>query len=91
MDPFMAVRLMGYAALLYQDLICTDNLTRSRKLPLVLPIVLYNGDSRWNAVRDVAERIEKVPGGLSRYSPRLEYLLIDEGTYTDTEPVHSKI
>lgn len=84
-DPFMAVRIMGYTALLYQDLIRSDNLTRSRRLPPVLPLVLYNGDARWNAVQDISALIEEVPGGLSRYCPRLEYLLIDEGTYSDTE------
>lgn len=41
-DPHMAVRILTYVGLLYQDLIHTKQLDRGR-LPPVLPIVLYNG------------------------------------------------
>jgi predicted transposase/invertase (TIGR01784 family) len=44
---FMAVRLLAYVALLYQDLLARKELTPSGELPLVLPIVLYNGEDRW--------------------------------------------
>ena len=40
-DPFMAVRLLVYVGLLYQDLIRTRSLTASGKLPPVVPAVLY--------------------------------------------------
>jgi predicted transposase YdaD len=41
--PFMAARLSTYLDLLYQDLIRGRQLGRRRRLPPVLPIVLYNG------------------------------------------------
>lgn len=43
-DRFMAVRLMAYVALLYQDLMDRGELTPDGLLPLVLPLVVYNGD-----------------------------------------------
>lgn len=43
-DRFMAVRIMAYVALLYQDLIRQGQLTVKGKLPPVLPMVLYNGE-----------------------------------------------
>ncbi|MSS85511.1 Rpn family recombination-promoting nuclease/putative transposase, partial [Actinomycetaceae bacterium WB03_NA08] len=46
-DKHMAVRIMSYLGLLYQDLIRQDAFTPSGKLPPVLPIVLYNGEKRW--------------------------------------------
>ncbi|NWO04538.1 MAG: Rpn family recombination-promoting nuclease/putative transposase, partial [Alteromonadaceae bacterium] len=53
--------------------------TPSGKLPPVLPIVLYNGDKKWSAARNVESLIETIPGGLEQYRPQLHYLLLDEG------------
>ena len=58
-DPFMAVRVLAYLGLLYQDIIRTGGLTAERLLPPVLPVVLYNGRPRWNAPEEVAERIAR--------------------------------
>lgn len=82
-DKFMAVRIMSYLGLLYQDLIRQGAFTPSGKLPPVLPIVLYNGEKRWTAAQSVASLVESVPGGLERYRPELSYLLIDEGAIVD--------
>ncbi|MBO4970423.1 MAG: Rpn family recombination-promoting nuclease/putative transposase [Pseudomonas sp.] len=84
-DPFMAVRMMTYVGLLYQDLIRSKDILPHRKLPPVLPIVLYNGDAKWTAATDVAALIPKVPGLVSRYMPSLEYLLIDQSQYTEAD------
>jgi hypothetical protein len=83
-DSFMAVRLMVYIGLLYQYLIETQKLTATDKLPPVLPLVIYNGSKRWDAAQDISELIE-VPGGLEKYRPHLRYLLIDEGTYGESQ------
>ncbi|NWO07434.1 MAG: Rpn family recombination-promoting nuclease/putative transposase, partial [Alteromonadaceae bacterium] len=66
-DKYMAVRVMSYLGLLYQDLIRQKSLTPSGKLPPVLPIVLYNGDKKWSAARNVESLIETIPGGLEQY------------------------
>lgn len=42
-DRYMAVRMLEYLGLLYQDLIRTHQLGQSGRLPPVLPIVPYNG------------------------------------------------
>ncbi len=84
-DPFMAVRVLAYLGLLYQDIIRTGGLTAERKLPPVLPVVLYNGKPRWTAATEVADLIAAAPSGLDRYRPRLSYLLLDEGRYADSE------
>ena len=82
-DDFMAVRIMSYLGLLYQDLIRQEAFTPSGKLPPVLPIVLYNGEKRWTAAQNIAHLVESVPGGLERYRPELSYLLLDEGAIVD--------
>lgn len=78
-ERFMALRMLIYLGLLYQDLVKQGELTQSGKLPPVLPLVLYNGPQRWTAPREVGELIEEVPGGLTAYRPSLKYLLLDEG------------
>jgi ribosomal protein L17 len=82
-DPFMAVRLMVYIGLLYQHLIDTQKLKAKDKLPPVLPIVIYNGSEKWDAKKNLSQLIEKVPGGLDKYQPKLRYFLLDESTFND--------
>ncbi|HIE03079.1 MAG TPA: transposase [Thiotrichaceae bacterium] len=77
-DPFMAVRLMVYIGLLYQDLIKTEEISSSQLLPPVLPLVLYNGEDRWYADREISELIAPFPAELEKHCPHLEYLVMDE-------------
>lgn len=78
-DRYMAVRIANYLTLLYQDLIAQGHLAAEGQLPSVLPIVLYNGESRWNAAVELAELVAPAPGGLDAYRPSSRYLLLDEG------------
>ena len=84
-DRWMAVRVMTYVGLLYQDLIRRNQTLPGNKLPPVLPIVLYNGDVRWTAATEISALIPKVPGLVSRYLPKLEYLVIDENDYDEAQ------
>jgi len=84
-DKYMALRMMVYQGLLYQDLIKRGEVLADGRLPPVLPIVLYNGSSRWTAATDVFELIPPVPGLVEQFKPRLKYLLIDESAYSDSE------
>ncbi len=83
-DPFMAVRIMGYLALLYQDIIANGKLLPNGNLPPVFPIVLYNGSTKWWAKRRIEELIEKMPGGLLAYVPNMRYFLLEIGAVDET-------
>jgi len=80
-QKFMAVRLMVYVGLLYQDLIKRGELSPDGKLPLVIPIVLYNGEERWSAPHQLADLIEEVDPEADLFQPRFIYKVIDEGSY----------
>ena len=84
-DKYMALRMMVYVGLLYQDLIKRGDVLADGRLPPILPIVLYNGSPRWTAVTDVFELIPPVPGLVEQFKPQLKYLLIDENAYPDRE------
>ncbi|MEM7585612.1 MAG: Rpn family recombination-promoting nuclease/putative transposase [Acidobacteriota bacterium] len=77
-EPDMALRMLVYVALFYQRLLKEQPLTKRNKLPPVLPIVFYNGDSRWSASLEVEQLIEPVPESLRPYLPSMRYCLVDE-------------
>ncbi|WP_418647472.1 Rpn family recombination-promoting nuclease/putative transposase [Thauera butanivorans] len=77
-DPWMALRLLTYVCLLYQDLIKSGQVEPGGKLPPVFPVVIYNGKARWQASVEVADLIA-APGSLARWSPRFRHHLLDEG------------
>ena len=78
-ERYMALRMMVYVGLLYQDLIRHKQLGPHGLLPPVLPIVLYNGERRWRAPISLAELLPKPPAFLAPLQPQMRYLLIDEG------------
>ncbi|MCS6785693.1 MAG: Rpn family recombination-promoting nuclease/putative transposase [Thiobacillaceae bacterium] len=80
-DPWMALRMLVYVGLLYQDLIRAGEVKTGDRLPAVFPLVLYNGGRRWTAVRELAELIEPVPAGLASYRPNQRYHVLEACAY----------
>ena len=76
----MPVRRMSYVSLLYLNLLNNKKLNygKRKKLPVVLPIVLYNGQKYWTAKRNIQDMVEKAPDEMSKYVPKLSYYFIDE-------------
>jgi predicted transposase YdaD len=81
-DVMMPLRIMQYVSFIYENLARSEGFALGpNTLPPVLPVVLYNGDSRWNATAQVRDLIAAGPdSGLSPYLPTLRFLLIDEGS-----------
>lgn len=91
-DRYMAVRLLTYVGLLYQDLIKNRQLLARGMLPPVLPLVLYNGSHPWNAALCMKELIQPVSGELSFYRPDFRYLLLEERGYQEEKlPAHNLV
>lgn len=85
-DRLMAVRLLTYVGLLYQDLAAAGEIPSGSPLPPVLPIVLYNGEKSWWAKTSLDDLIEPdLPEQLRRWQPQIRYLLLDEQRLADTE------
>ena len=77
----MALRVLVYTGLLYQDLIHRGASGPDGRLPPVLPIVLYNGRSPWTAELDMSRLIAPVGEDLARHQPSQRYFLLDERRY----------
>jgi predicted transposase YdaD len=84
-DRFMAVRVLTYVGLLYQDLIRTSISRDLDELPAILPIVLHSGRKAWSAADDVATLIGDIPRELEPHRSRCHYLLIDQARYDDAD------
>ena len=79
-DETMPVRIMSYVSLLYLYLLGNKNLEywKEKKLPVVLPIVLYNGKDVWNVPKNVESMFKYTYKELERFIPKLSYYFIDE-------------
>jgi hypothetical protein len=73
----MALWIMVYVGLLWQDLIKQKVVKAGEKLPPVIPVVLYNGTDPWNVPVELEELVTPIRG-LRAYRPRCRYLLLDE-------------
>ena len=98
-DRTMAVRVLDYSTLLYQELrrvVRAESDNRDRKgrprrvkpepLPPVLPIVLHHGTKRWWAREDVAGLCAPAGEDLAPYQPAQRYFLLDMAAYTGPLP-----
>ena len=77
-DPDMALRMLGYMALLWQDQRTTGACPAGEPLPPILPVVLYNGDPPWTASDRLAALLHPYPAAIAAYRPDLRYLILDE-------------
>lgn len=77
-DVHMALRMMTYLGLFYEDLLLQGIGKAWQPLPAVLPMVLYSGAQRWHAPRELGESLAPFPEGLGPFQPRLQYLLVDQ-------------
>jgi hypothetical protein len=81
-DRFMALRMLSYVTQFYLMLVEGK---RVRRLPPVFPILLYNGDRKWNAPISLKELVEPpLPGN---YVPEFHYYKIAENEFSKRELV----
>ena len=75
-DGIMALRILQYTAMLYHELLRGGSVEAGR-LPPVLPVVLYNGESPWRAARDMGDLIVPTGPALVAYQPSQRYAVVD--------------
>ena len=89
-DPDMALRVPEYTALLYRELGRNEALGPEGKRPAVLPVVLYNGESRWTAATEVGDLIVPAGPSLAPCQPSQRYLvLVERHLEEDDLPSHN--
>lgn len=81
-DKGMPVRMMQYVAALYDHLLRGKQIDLNEGLPPVLPIVIYNGDTRWHHSAELFDLIAPHPDVLTPFQPHLRFWLLDEGSFS---------
>jgi predicted transposase YdaD len=79
-DSLMALRIMEYVSMLALQIAREYKKSElpEGRIPPILPIVLYNGQSKWSAPTNTAGCFIEPPAGLKAFLPKLKYLLLDE-------------
>ena len=84
-EPRMALRILTYTSLLYEELVRNGAVEADEALPPVLPVVLYNGESAWRAASEVGDLIAPVGPSLAPYQPAQRYCVVDERHFRDDD------
>lgn len=83
-DKWMALRFGTYVHLFYEQLVREKRLSPDGRLPPVFPLLLYNGDTHWQAATHLRDLISLPPNTpLWSYQPGMRYYLVDESRYPE--------
>ena len=83
---WMALRVLVYASLLWQQLLNEKSLLPDGRLPPILPVVLYNGDRRWAAPLALHELVGLPRNSpLWQWQPAISYQIVDEGAFPEDD------
>ena len=86
-DPMMAFRMLTYQVRIWERQLAEHPQRGTRPLPIIVPVVIYQGRRQWSAATDVAglldidDELKAVAGELL---PRFAYLLDDLTGVDDT-------
>lgn len=82
-DDWVALQTLRYAMFDWVNV----QRTKAKKLPVILPVVLYHGKAKWNVPQDFGALFEvrEEWAALRRFIPQFHYHLCDLSNYTDDE------
>ncbi len=80
-DPVMVFRLLCYMVNLWREY--RDQNPKAKKLPVIIPIVLYHGQEKWNSPLSFSGMIEGHNDDLCVFIPDFTYQLYDLKKYRD--------
>ena len=77
-DKNMALRVLEYTAMLYRELMREGEIGPDGLLPPVLPVVLYNGATRWRSATQVRDLVAPTGPALAEFQLSQRHLALDE-------------
>ena len=87
LDSQMAFRIYRYVFRLYDRLNANRNSIINGKLPLVLPVVLYNGRQTWRLHCSLTQMLNSCEPSLSKFQPQQDYFLVDMKNGCESVPL----
>ena len=79
-DKYTPIQLLQYMLQIWKQHIKEN---KTSKLPIIVPLVLYHGKSKWNIGTNFINLFDDPPDDLKPYIPDFEYILYDLSQYTD--------
>ena len=82
-ERFTPLQLLGYQTRIWADCLKAD--PKLKKLPPILPVVVYHGKSGWRVARNFSELLDWGPdeAALRQYVPDFTYHLFETRTYDE--------
>jgi predicted transposase/invertase (TIGR01784 family) len=89
-DPLMAFRLLRYLVRIWDDVLSKH--PDSKRLPAIVPVVLYQGKSKWAAATELRQLIDLDAQTMARIDPYHAQLsfLVDDLSQTDDRALRSR-
>lgn len=84
-SPGAALQLLKYMVRIWERKL---EESPTGKIPLIIPMVVYHGQEKWNASRRLSGMIEHygdLPAAVTKYIPEYEYILYNLSACTDQE------
>lgn len=81
-DKLVAIQLLGYTLNIWNLHL---KQTRQKRLPIVIPLVLYHGRKEWSSGVHLLDLISGPKEKLIKYIPDFEFILYDLTRYSDHE------
>jgi hypothetical protein len=75
-DPHVLLQLLKYILSIWEE----KYNTKTNKLPIIIPLVIYNGENKWNIetkLINLIEGIEELPEIIKQYIPTYQYEIYD--------------
>jgi len=75
-DPRVLLQLLKYILRIWEE----KYNTKTNKLPIIIPLVIYNGENKWNIetkLINLIEGIEELPEIMKQYIPTYQYEIYD--------------
>jgi len=81
-DKMTPVQMLGYISDIWK---LYHKQTKNKKLPPILPILIYHGEREWNYGSRLSDLVQPVPAIISEYMADYKYLIYDFSRYSDAE------
>jgi hypothetical protein len=81
-DPSVPFRLMGDVSLFYESFVANQTAAALTFLPLIIPMVVYNGLEPWNMATDLGSWIGDLHLSAEIYRLQWRYRLVDVASYS---------
>lgn len=89
-DFYMPIRIANYTSGLFLNLGHRKIIDiKAEPLPIVMPIVIYNGDAKWDAKTNLKSMYKDVPKELMKYQLNQSYMLLDLSKFKPNHKINS--